>query len=73
MKIHDVFPPGKLQKVSDDLLPGQLQDKSFSLNITGEDKWEVEELPACRLRYGKLAFWVTWLNHDIDLTYAPTR
>jgi transposase InsO family protein len=71
MKVWDVFPPEKLRKASSDPLPGQIQEESHPINITGEEEYEVEEILACRRRWNQLEYRTTWLNRDVDLTWYP--
>ena len=71
MKVHNVFPPSKLRKDPNDPLPGQVQQASHPINITGDDEWEVEEVLACRRQHTNLSYRVTWLNKDVDLTWYP--
>ena len=67
MKVHNVFPAGKLRLHPNDPLPGQVQEESHPINITGDDEYEVEEVLACRKQHGNLSYRVTWLNRDVDL------
>ena len=71
MKVHNVFPAGKLRLHPDDPLPGQVQEESHPINITGDDEYEVEEVLACRKQHGNLSYRVTWLNRDVDLQWYP--
>ncbi|QSZ33873.1 hypothetical protein DSL72_005446 [Monilinia vaccinii-corymbosi] len=48
MKIHPVFSLEKLRKAYDDPFPGQIQEPSPLINITGDSEWEVEKILAVK-------------------------
>jgi transposase InsO family protein len=81
MKVHNVFPAARLRKDPNDPLPGQQMEAPPPINITGDDEWEIEDILACRKQRGNLSYRVSWLNHDVDLTwysasdvkYAPAK
>ncbi|KAI1000330.1 hypothetical protein K3495_g7864 [Podosphaera aphanis] len=70
-KIHTVFPPEKLRLASSDPLPGQLNDQPFTINVTGDDEWEVDEMLASRVRRHQLEYRASWRDKEIDLDWIP--
>ena len=44
IKIHNVFYPNLLQKVSINLLTGQINKPASSIIINNEEEWEVENI-----------------------------
>ena len=60
MKIHNVFHPSLLQKVSIDPLPGQHNDPAPPIIIDNEEKWEVDNILDARKigKRGKVQFCV---------------
>ncbi|RAL58173.1 hypothetical protein DID88_009103 [Monilinia fructigena] len=46
-------------------------DTSNTVNITGEDEWEVNTILAVRKRYNKLEYRADWLGVDEDSKYYP--
>ena len=66
MKIHLVFSPDRLRKASQNPLPGQINPEPPPVNITGDDKWEVQEILASKGRK-YLYYYIKWLNRDEDL------
>ncbi|PQE05167.1 Retrovirus poly protein [Rutstroemia sp. NJR-2017a BVV2] len=48
-----------------------ITDVSNTVNITGEDEWEVNTILAVRRRYNKLEYMADWLGVDEDLKYYP--
>ena len=70
-RIFDVFAPEKLCKDPNDPLPGQEPPKPSSTPVNGVEEWEVEEILASKLRYGKLMYRVKWRGHDPDPTWYP--
>jgi hypothetical protein len=48
MKIHPIISPDKLQKSTDDLLPGQVNGPMDLVEIVGDIEYEVEEVLAVR-------------------------
>ncbi|KAI1007774.1 hypothetical protein K3495_g453 [Podosphaera aphanis] len=70
-KIHNVFPPEKLRLASADPLPDQINDQPFPINVTGDDKWEVEDILASRIRRNRLEYRAAWGDKDVDLDLIP--
>src|SRR5208282_1753950 len=70
MKIHPVFSPDRLWKVSQNPLPGQVNPEPPAVNITGEDEWEVQDILASKGRK-YLYYRVQWLGRDEDLQWYP--
>jgi hypothetical protein len=48
-----------------------ITDASNTVNITGEDEWEVNTILAVRKRYKKLEYRANWLGVDEDSKYYP--
>jgi hypothetical protein len=48
-----------------------ITDTSNTVNITGEDEWEVDTIRAVRKRYNKLEYRADWLGVDDDPKYYP--
>ncbi|KAF7865662.1 hypothetical protein EAF04_005828 [Stromatinia cepivora] len=48
-----------------------ITDASNTVNITGEDEWEVDTIRAVRKRYNKLEYRADWLGADEDPKYYP--
>ncbi|KAI0998147.1 hypothetical protein K3495_g10045 [Podosphaera aphanis] len=71
MAINNTYPPDKLRKAANDLLPGQEQPASFPININGYDEHEIDEILACKLTNRILSYRVAWLNEDADLNWYP--
>ena len=76
MKIHDVFYPSLLQKVSADPLPGQHNDPAPPIIINDKEEWEVDDILDARRKGGrkvekrivgrKIQFRVKWKKYDED-------
>jgi hypothetical protein len=56
MKIHPVFPAESLCRDPNDLLPGQANAPPPPVNMTADDKYEVQEIIAVKLTKGKLTY-----------------
>ena len=71
MKIHPVFASNLLRKDKADPLPGQVLPAEPSLQVTGDDEWEVREILAVKQTRSKLSYRVDWLGHDEDPEWYP--
>ena len=58
MKIHNVFHPHLLQKVSTDPLTNQVNEPLPSVIINNKEKWEVKDILNAKSYRGKLQYWV---------------
>ena len=69
MKIHNVFSPDKLQKATNDPLPGQIQEPLEPIEINDDEEWEIEEILNSRIYQKKLQYQVKWIGFDEDQTW----
>ena len=69
MKIWPVIHARYLRKDPRNPLNGQIQDPLPSVNISGEDEWDVEEVRSVRKHYEKMQYRINWLGADEDPTY----
>src|SRR6266704_2825443 len=69
IKVFSVFLPDKLQKAITDLLPGQRNKPPLPIQVNNNNKWEIEEILACKLVRGTLKYRVSWKGYDLDLTW----
>jgi hypothetical protein len=67
MKIYPVFSLDRLRKARTDPLLGQINDLQPLIVISSEEEWEVQEVLASKLVYGKLQYRINWVGHDEDL------
>jgi len=66
IKVHPIFSPNKLQKAANNPLPRQKNKPSLPIQVNGDNKWEVEEILACKLTKGTLKYHVSWKGYDPD-------
>ena len=66
IKIHPVLHADRLRKAATNPLPGQREEESAADIIFGYKEWEVKEILASRLYYGKLQYKVRWHGYDND-------
>ena len=72
MKVHPVFHAEKLRKDAGDLLPGQANPEPPPLELEdGETEYEVQEVLAVKLAYGKLKYRIQWKGWDPDPEWYP--
>jgi len=68
IKVYFIFLLDKLWKAGNDPLPGQKNEPSLPIQVNGDDKWEVEEILACKLARGTLKYCISWKGYDPDPT-----
>src|SRR6266702_60915 len=66
IKVYLVFLLDKLRKAVTDPLPRQRNKPPLLIQINGDDKWEIEEILACKLVRGILKYRVSWKGYDLD-------
>lgn len=71
MKVHPVFSPERLLRVSEEPLVGQELTPAEEVNITGDQEYEVQETLAVRQRHKKLSYRVRWVGYDVDQEWYP--
>jgi len=71
IRAHPVFHAEKLRKAAEDPLPGQEPERPPPLEVDGEQEYEVDEILASRLHYGKLQYRVSWKGWDPDPEWYP--
>ena len=65
IKVHPVRHIPKLELAANDLYPGQTVPPPPSVEIDGEEEWEVEEVLDAKIRYRKLQYLMKWTGYDI--------
>ncbi|KKA22102.1 Retrovirus polyprotein, partial [Rasamsonia emersonii CBS 393.64] len=74
IRVHPVFAPEKLRRAtSTEPLQGQIPDAQPPIEVNGQDEWEVEQILASKLRYGKLYYRVKWIGYDDDPKWYPAN
>ena len=70
-----MFPADRLRRFPDNPLPGQAASEPGPVSGAGklEDEYEVEEVTASRLYYGKLQYRVIWRGWDPTEDWEPAR
>ena len=71
VKVHPVFPADKLRKAPRDPVPGQDFERPPPVVVDGELEYEVEEILAARVHYGKLQYRAQWKGWDPDPKWYP--
>jgi len=71
LNIHPVFSADRLRKDPDNPLPGQVNDPPPAVVVSGNDEWEVQEILASKVIYGKLRYCAKWVGYDTDLNWYP--
>src|SRR6266702_437648 len=71
IKIYLVFSPDKLWKAAMDPLPRQRNEPPLPIQVNNNNKWEIEEILACKLVRGILKYRVSWKGYDLDPTWYP--
>ena len=66
IKVHPIFSPDKLQKAVNNPLPRQKNKPPLPIQVNSDDKWEVEEILACKLARGMLKYYISWKGYDPD-------
>ena len=66
--IHLIFSPDKLQKASNNPLPGQKQDPPPPIEVNRDSEWEVETILASRKFQNILKYQVSWRGYNLDPT-----
>ena len=66
MRIHNVFHPSLLRKVSADLLPGQHNNPAPPVIVNDKEKWEVDDILDARKRGRKVQYCVKWKGYNED-------
>jgi transposase InsO family protein len=70
IRVSPTFNPEKLRRsASTEPLRGQLVDEQPSIQVDGQEEWEVAQVVAVRLYYGKLQYRVDWMGQDKDNTW----
>ena len=68
IKVYLVFSPDKLRKAVTDPLPGQKNEPPLPIQVNNNNKWEIEEILACKLVKGTLKYHISWKGYDPDPT-----
>ena len=72
IKIHPIFPARSLRRDPNDPLPGQANAPPPPIQVTGDDKYKVQEIVAIWLVRGKLVYRAKWTGADKDPEFYPT-
>src|SRR6266700_7029905 len=58
IKVYLIFLPDKLQKAVNNLLLRQKNKPPLLIQVNGDNKWEVDEILACKLVRGMLKYYI---------------
>jgi len=64
--MHPVFSSDKLQKAVTNFFSGQIENPPPAIEVNEKYKWEVKEILAVCLHWGKLQYKVKWVGYDND-------
>ena len=73
MRIHNTFHISLLEPYEDNKFPSQKQEPPPSIQIEGEDKYELDEIIDSRFHYNKLQYRAKWTGYppEHDKVWDP--
>ncbi|KAI9035176.1 uncharacterized protein KD926_004448 [Aspergillus affinis] len=72
LRVHPVFAPEKLRKVTDlTPMPGQIRDPEPPMEVQGEPEWLVDKILSSCMYNKKLRYRVQWEGHPPDPAWYP--